>query len=129
MAVLYALSSGKPSIEPSKTLRYLSDLDHEFRSRADVHLEETAKEQFNSQMDHIISMFNKHETDESIKCYNRRISVNMNLLEGSDSVMDYASALTALIDGAFGNCENYIDIAGRAAELRWSLLSQSSSDY
>ena len=46
-----------------------------------------------------------------------------------DSVLDYATALTSLIDGAFGNCKNYIDIAGRAAELRWSLLEDPSNDY
>ena len=40
----------------------------------------------------------------------------------ADSVLEYASALTRLIDSAFGDCENYIEIAGRAAELRWSLL-------
>ena len=55
---------------------------------------------------------------------------NANILNQiKDSVLDYATALTTLIDGAFGDCENYIDIAGRAAELRWSLLEDPSNDY
>ena len=45
-----------------------------------------------------------------------------------DSVLEYASALTKLIDNAFGDCENYIDIQGRAAELRWNLLEDPNED-
>lgn len=113
----------------SKTLTFLSDLDREFRSRAHLVLQEDQREQFNLQMDHIVQMFNEHDSDKTLKCYNPRASLKEGQLESTDSVLDYATALTALIDGAFGSCENYIDIAGRAAELRWSLLEDPSSDY
>jgi hypothetical protein len=110
------------------TLQALGDLDLEFRQRAKHVLKDDEQVQFNQQMDHIVKMFHKHESDDSSHCYNKRAKFDVGVLEGSDSVMDYASALTKLIDGAFGDCENYIDIAGRAAELRWSLLTDPQ-DY
>jgi hypothetical protein len=127
VAALIAVSNGKSPM--SKTLTFLSDLDREFRSRAQMVLKEDQKEQFNSQMDHIVTMFHQHDSDKSVKCYNNKAQLKDGQLESTDSVLDYATALTTLIDGAFGDCENYIDIAGRAAELRWSLLEDPSNDY
>lgn len=86
------------------------------------------REQFNTQMDHIVEMFHAHDKDSSIECYNKGAHIDKGQIESSDSVLEYASALTKLIDNAFGDCENYIDIAGRAAELRWSLLEDPNDE-
>lgn len=127
IASLVSFSAAKTPL--SKTLSFLSDLDHEFRNRAHLVLKDEQREQFNTQMDHIVTMFHQHDSDKTVKCYNSKATLKDGQLESSDSVLDYATALTTLIDGAFGNCENYIDIAGRAAELRWSLLEDPSNDY
>jgi len=127
VAALISVSNGRSPM--SKTLTFLGDLDREFRNRAHMVLKEDQKEAFNSQMDHIVSMFHQHDNDKQVKCYNNKASLQDGQLESTDSVLDYATALTTLIDSAFGECENYIDIAGRAAELRWSLLEDPSNDY
>lgn len=85
-------------------------------------------EQFNSQMDNIVEMFHAHDSNETATCYNNKAQIEVTDLESSDSVLEYASALTKLVDDAFGNCENYIDIAGRAAELRWSLIEDPNEE-
>jgi len=126
-AALCCFTDAKPGM--SKTLTFLNDLDREFRSRVKLVLKDEARDQFDQQMDHIVQMFHEHDQDKSLKCYNARAQLKDGQLESTDSVLDYATALTSLIDGAFGNCENYIDIAGRAAELRWSLLEDPSNDY
>jgi len=112
----------------SKTLSSLSDLDHEFRTRVHLLLPTDQRDQFNSQMDHIVEMFHAHDKDKTIKCYNGGAHISRDQIESSDSILEYASALTKLIDSAFGDCENYIDIAGRAAELRWSLLEDPNEE-
>jgi hypothetical protein len=123
---LLSLVSGRLSM--SRTLTSLTDLDHEFRSRAKLMLNSEQREQFNNQMDHIVEMFHAHDKDNNIECYNKSAHIDNGQIESSDSVLEYASALTKLIDNAFGDCENYIDIAGRAAELRWSLLEDPNDD-
>ena len=45
----------------SKTLSSLSDLDHEFRTRVHLLLPTDQRDQFNSQMDHIVEMFHAHD--------------------------------------------------------------------
>jgi hypothetical protein len=123
---LLSMVCGRSSM--SKTLTSLTDLDHEFRSRAKLFLNSEQREQFNTQMDHIVEMFHAHDKDNSIMCYNKGAHIDNGQIESSDSVLEYASALTKLIDSAFGECENYIDIAGRAAELRWSLLEDPNDE-
>ena len=76
-----AVSNGKSPM--SKTLTFLSDLDREFRSRAQMVLKEDQKEQFNSQMDHIVTMFHQHDSDKSVKCYNNKAQLKDGQLEST----------------------------------------------
>lgn len=128
IATSLLLSVQSDRLTVSKTLATLKDLDHEFRSRARLMLSADQREQFNSQMDNIVEMFHAHDSNNTITCYNNKAHVQITELESSDSVLEYASALTQLVDDAFGECENYIDIAGRAAELRWSLIEDPNED-
>lgn len=111
----------------SLTLATLHDLEKEFRYRVDINFTKNKLNQFNSQMDHIVAMFNTHEKD-AVECYKKNADLFEGQIESADSVLEYASALTKLIDNAFGDCENYIDIQGRAAELRWNLLEDPNED-
>jgi len=127
-AVTSLLSFVSSRISMSKTLSSLADLDHEFRNHARLMLKQEQREQLNTQMDRIVEMFHAHDNDKTIDCYNKAAHIDNAEIESKDSVLEYASALTRLIDSAFGDCENYIDIAGRAAELRWSLLEDPNED-
>ena len=73
----------------SKTLTFLSDLDREFRSRAQMVLKEDQKEQFNSQMDHIVTMFHQHDSDKSVKCYNNKAQLKDGQLESTGLIHTY----------------------------------------
>jgi len=107
----------------SKTLLYLNDLEREFRSRSQ-HL--NTKDEVNEQMSNIVQMFHDHRTNS---CYNHRAHTQVKgSLESADGLMDYATILNKMIDHAFGDCEQYIDIAGRAAELRWNLLDDPNTE-
>merc|ERR1711953_248429 len=107
----------------SKTLLYLNDLEREFRSRTQ-HL--NTKDEVNEQMSNIVQMFHDHRTNS---CYNHRAHTQVKgSLESADGLMDYATILNKMIDHAFGDCEQYIDIAGRAAELRWKLLDDPNTE-
>jgi hypothetical protein len=81
VAALISVSNGRSPM--SKTLTFLGDLDREFRNRAHMVLKEDQKETFNSQMDHIVSMFHQHDSDKQVKCYNNKASLKDGQLEST----------------------------------------------
>ena len=73
--------SGRLSM--SRTLTSLTDLDHEFRSKAKLFLNSEQREQFNNQMDHIVEMFHAHDKDTTIECYNKSARVDNGQIESA----------------------------------------------
>lgn len=45
------------------------------------------KEQFNTQMDHIVEMFHAHDKDSSIDCYNKGAHIDKGQIESSGSCL------------------------------------------
>ena len=78
----------------SKTLTFLADLDREFRNRAHMVLKDDQKEQFNQQMDHIVSMFHQHDSDKAVKCYNNKASLKDGQLESTGTRLFLEKSIT-----------------------------------